>query len=193
MNGRMYDANLGRFLSPDDHIQEPFNTQNFNRYSYTVNNPLLYVDLNGKVFYPITVRSFAPFETFGRGFHGDNRSFSNVRSYPNGTGPTARIHQVINFDTDKTTLSTNAWSFPTFKTDNLNDAKTGTPSVSIGEFITYSSGDYKIFNFDTHYEGSNPDKLIAPDIDVFSSSRGLCGLHSSPKNRFMPNRFLKQP
>ena len=39
MNGRMYDQNLGRFLSPDDHIQEPFNTQNYNRYSYVSNNP----------------------------------------------------------------------------------------------------------------------------------------------------------
>ena len=38
-NGRMYDQNLGRFLSPDDHIQEPFNTQNYNRYSYVSNNP----------------------------------------------------------------------------------------------------------------------------------------------------------
>ena len=27
MNGRMYDANLGRFLSPDNYIQDPFNTQ----------------------------------------------------------------------------------------------------------------------------------------------------------------------
>ena len=48
MNGRMYDANLGRFLSPDNNIQEPFNTQSFNRYSYTVNNPLKYIDPSGE-------------------------------------------------------------------------------------------------------------------------------------------------
>ena len=170
MNGRMYDSNLGRLLSPDDYIQEPFNTQSYNRYGYVVNNSLVFIDPDGEVFYPITIRSFAPFETFGFGYHGDNRKYSNVRSYRSGKGPTARIHQVINFDTDKTTLSTNVWSSPTFKTDNLNDAKTGTPSVSIGEFITYSSGDSKTFNFDTHYEGSNPDiKMVSPNIDVFSN------------------------
>ena len=48
MNGRMYDQNLGRFLSPDVHIQEPFNTQSYNRYGYVVNNPLMYVDENGE-------------------------------------------------------------------------------------------------------------------------------------------------
>ena len=50
MNGRMYDSNLGRFLSPDDHIQEPFSTQNYNRYSYVSNNPLTFVDPDGRCF-----------------------------------------------------------------------------------------------------------------------------------------------
>lgn len=48
MNGRMYDANLGRFLSPDNFIQDPFNTQSFNRYGYVWNNPLKYVDPSGE-------------------------------------------------------------------------------------------------------------------------------------------------
>ena len=51
MNGRMYDANLGRFLSPDNNIQEPFNTQNFNRYGYALNNPLMYTDQDGEIFF----------------------------------------------------------------------------------------------------------------------------------------------
>ncbi|QMU63314.1 MAG: hypothetical protein GKR88_02820 [Flavobacteriaceae bacterium] len=49
MNGRMYDPNLGRFLSPDNYIQEPFDTQNFNRYGYVLNNPLKYTDPSGEV------------------------------------------------------------------------------------------------------------------------------------------------
>lgn len=49
MNGRMYDANLGRFLSPDNYIQDPFNTQNFNRYGYVLNNPLKFVDPTGEL------------------------------------------------------------------------------------------------------------------------------------------------
>ena len=47
MNGRMYDPKLSRFLSPDPYVQSPSNTQNFNRYSYCLNNPLKYTDPDG--------------------------------------------------------------------------------------------------------------------------------------------------
>jgi hypothetical protein len=39
-----------RFLSPDNYVQQPDNTQNFNRYSYCLNNPLLYTDPTGNKF-----------------------------------------------------------------------------------------------------------------------------------------------
>jgi len=42
MNGRLYDPKLRRFLAPDNHIQDPYNTQSFNRYGYAWNNPLMY-------------------------------------------------------------------------------------------------------------------------------------------------------
>ncbi|UAK52318.1 RHS repeat-associated core domain-containing protein [Capnocytophaga ochracea] len=48
MNGRLYDPALHRFLQPDNYVQDPFNTQNFNRYGYCLNNPLVYVDENGE-------------------------------------------------------------------------------------------------------------------------------------------------
>ena len=48
MNARLYDPLLGRFLSPDPYVQAPNFTQNFNRYSYCLNNPLVYVDENGE-------------------------------------------------------------------------------------------------------------------------------------------------
>ena len=47
-NARLYDPLLGRFLSPDPYIQDPDNPQNFNRYSYCLNNPLKYTDPSGK-------------------------------------------------------------------------------------------------------------------------------------------------
>ncbi len=47
MNGRVEDAILGRFLSPDPHIPDPTNAQNYNRYSYVLNNPLTLVDPTG--------------------------------------------------------------------------------------------------------------------------------------------------
>lgn len=48
MNARLYDPLLGRFLSPDPYVQAPNNTQNFNRYSYALNNPLRYTDESGE-------------------------------------------------------------------------------------------------------------------------------------------------
>lgn len=50
MGGRFYDPTLGRFLSCDNYVQEPDNSQNFNRYSYCLNNPLRYTDPTGELF-----------------------------------------------------------------------------------------------------------------------------------------------
>ena len=50
MNGRVYDSVLGRFLSPDKYVQEGDNSQNYNSYSYCLNNPLKYADPSGNVF-----------------------------------------------------------------------------------------------------------------------------------------------
>ncbi|WP_277014692.1 FG-GAP-like repeat-containing protein [Flavobacterium lindanitolerans] len=48
MNGRLYDPKLHRFLSPDNFIQDITNSQNFNRYGYVMNNPLIASDPNGE-------------------------------------------------------------------------------------------------------------------------------------------------
>ncbi|MXP06694.1 MULTISPECIES: RHS repeat-associated core domain-containing protein [unclassified Apibacter] len=50
MNGRMYDPVLKQFLSPDNNIQDPYNSQNYNRYGYVLNNPLKYTDPSGELF-----------------------------------------------------------------------------------------------------------------------------------------------
>ena len=50
MNGRVYDPFMSTFLSPDNYIQAPDNSQNFNRYAYCLNNPLKYTDPSGEVF-----------------------------------------------------------------------------------------------------------------------------------------------
>ena len=47
MNGRIYDPLLGRFLSPDMYVQAPDFTQSHNRYSYCLNNPLMFTDPSG--------------------------------------------------------------------------------------------------------------------------------------------------
>jgi RHS repeat-associated protein len=47
MNGRVYDPELGRFLSADPFVQDPSNLQSLNPYSYVQNNPLSYTDPTG--------------------------------------------------------------------------------------------------------------------------------------------------
>lgn len=49
MNGRLYNAKLHRFLQPDNYVQDPSNTQNYNRYGYVLNNPLKYTDPSGEL------------------------------------------------------------------------------------------------------------------------------------------------
>lgn len=44
---RLYDPHIGRFLSPDALVSEPFHSQSRNRYSYVSNNPLRYIDPSG--------------------------------------------------------------------------------------------------------------------------------------------------
>jgi RHS repeat-associated protein len=48
MNGRVYDPVLGRFLSVDPYVQMPDFREGFNRYSYCLNNPLIYTDPSGE-------------------------------------------------------------------------------------------------------------------------------------------------
>lgn len=53
MNGRLYDPVVHRFMQPDNFVQDPFNTQNFNRYSYGMNNPLKYSDASGEFWFVV--------------------------------------------------------------------------------------------------------------------------------------------
>jgi RHS repeat-associated protein len=46
---RYYDTSIGRFISADIIVQKPGNPQCWNRYSYTLNNPLKYTDPSGYV------------------------------------------------------------------------------------------------------------------------------------------------
>lgn len=60
MNGRVYDPELGRFLSPDPFVQAPHNTQSYNRYAYVFNNPLSLTDPTGYVTEEVIVTGHRP-------------------------------------------------------------------------------------------------------------------------------------
>ena len=57
MNGRIYDPQIGRFLSADVIIDGADSLQGYNRYSYVHNNPLALVDPDGNC-----ATSFASFQ-----------------------------------------------------------------------------------------------------------------------------------
>ncbi len=79
MNGRIYDANIGRFLQADPFIQSPSDFQNYNRYSYVRNNPLTLIDPSGYSWFSKTwkkikkwvrpiIAAVAAYYTFGWAF-----------------------------------------------------------------------------------------------------------------------------
>lgn len=65
MNGRIYDAVIGRFLSADPFIDDIGNLQSYNRYSYVGNNPLSYTDPSGFIRIKIKAPKIS-FKSFGK-------------------------------------------------------------------------------------------------------------------------------
>jgi RHS repeat-associated protein len=56
MKGRIYDPTIGLFLTPDPYVQDLTATQNLNRYTYVMNNPLSYNDPTGHFFSSKTLK-----------------------------------------------------------------------------------------------------------------------------------------
>ena len=65
MNGRVYDPVIGRFTSADPYIQDAYNLQAFNHYSYVLNNPLSDVDPSGFISFKNAFRVVAAMYTGG--------------------------------------------------------------------------------------------------------------------------------
>ena len=84
MNGRMYDPLTARFLSPDPYVQMPDNPQNFNRYAYCLNNPLMYTDPSGEIIWaPILIGAaiFGTGNTVAHGIRGDIDNIGDGLNY----------------------------------------------------------------------------------------------------------------
>ena len=76
MNARVYDPLIGRFMSADPVLPDAGNMQAFNRYSYVLNNPLVYTDPTGNV----------PFPAFTFEFGFLNSACQNCRDILRGLG-----------------------------------------------------------------------------------------------------------
>ncbi len=165
-------------------------------YVYSFNNPAIYRDPTGAIPYPITIRSFAPWGYFGGIFHGDGEN----RGFTTSLSATARIHQKINFDTDKTTLEATTWSSPS-SIQLIGLSLTGIPSISTEGLRISRNDDSRTFEFGTHAYGSVPWLLgHGPNIDVFSDftiteSDGLLSISGSLKGDNFPatEAFITDP
>ena len=69
MNARLYDPVLGRFAGMDPYVQMPDYTQNYNRYAYALNNPLIYTDPDGEMIISL-FSEVTLFTSFFKGFKG---------------------------------------------------------------------------------------------------------------------------
>ncbi len=65
MNAREYDPIIARFISPDTIVPGALNSQAYNRYSYTLNNPLSYTDPTGNFSWRKAVQNIASAVVFG--------------------------------------------------------------------------------------------------------------------------------
>ena len=82
MNGRMYDPIMGRVLSPDNYVPDPFHTQGYNRYSYCNNNPLKFTDPDGN--FPWLVAAVALYSGISRGIASANSGIGFWQGFSSG-------------------------------------------------------------------------------------------------------------
>ena len=151
-NARLYDPLIGRFLSPDPYVQDPDFTQNYNRYSYCLNNPLKYTDEDGEMWTGLTAMVMFPIALFkgivkpiGQAISGNwsgaKNSFSQAWSeYGNKVANSAKIDWGL-VETDKslslverylTVLSRFSWELPqTFLGNTLSHVRNIFSDVSV--------------------------------------------------------------
>ena len=86
MNGRLYDPLIAMFLSPDNYLQDPESTQNYNRYGYCLNNPLKYSDPSGMVAKARDPEGDAAFDAYFYWLCDGSMSFGNMAGGGGGGG-----------------------------------------------------------------------------------------------------------
>ncbi|MCM1501405.1 MAG: hypothetical protein NC115_01905 [Bacteroidales bacterium] len=113
MNARLYDPLVGRFLSPDPYVQMPDFIQNFNRYSYALNNPLRYRDESGEVIIGTILTFICDFfvTLFDGGVNFDDNIRKNAWKRFDPSAPWSKTYKAFKIDmgTFQTDTHKNGW------------------------------------------------------------------------------------
>ena len=112
MNGRVYDQELGRFISADPIVQAPFVTNSFNRYAYVWNNPLKYNDPTGFVVNEYSLRQFL--NDTGKLSNGNNVRYTKDKLAPGHHKPQNSRENNDNSAENVTRVEKNSWQHKEF-------------------------------------------------------------------------------
>jgi RHS repeat-associated protein len=169
MNGRIYDPKLHKFLQPDNYVQNPLNTQNYNRYGYCLNNPTKYIDPSGEwgegwgeaiaAFISMAFYQGAAFNAFGYSYPGNATTPFNPQAQ-------AQPFMVSNYSNTYIDTYNGDSGMGTFISDaNNNFGIVDHPYVEDNYSWAMFSQDYSIFmnRTDTFFErnGSVAGEFIA--------------------------------
>jgi RHS repeat-associated protein len=92
MNGRVYNPQLGNFLSADVFVDNPDNGQSYNRYSYVLNNPTNFTDPSGFVPVPppTTLKGGGLWETIYKASDGSSKGLFDTMPLDSAAPPAAQ-------------------------------------------------------------------------------------------------------
>ncbi|QOR76225.1 MAG: hypothetical protein IMW88_01220 [Thermoflavifilum sp.] len=156
---RGLDVQIGRWwqIDPKPDVEE-------SGYAANEDNLVMWSDPEGDCPHPIYIRSFAPFEYFGGGFHGDDRTYStSTAQYV-----TSRLAHRFTVDPSARTYNAgNVWSDDSYHPDlgRANATKNDKAYIKCFTHAADKNGN-SIVTFTTVMAGSNPLVPMAPDIDV---------------------------
>ena len=178
MNGRLYDPVLGRFFSPDNYVQAPNNSQNFNRYSYCLNNPLKYTDPSGEFFFGTIINGVKDFfvNTFVNVWTQGINAWTNADNW-HSTYMSWKIDTGWFRGTPIQILSRFTWEYP---------------QTCLGHYIATLKNTFYGVKSVSNYDGATAVETYGNDWGAYTLGSyiiGNRGLHADPDNTFFQHEY----
>ena len=178
MNGRVYDPMLGQFIQPDNNIQFPSYSQNYNRYSYCLNNPVNFTDPSGEDLGPVLTSILT-----GGGYnisHSVSRIYNAYHNFGNDAGNEV-LFQTI-FWTGYSTIAgmmlgqsldflISSFANPGISSKANDVASAISPNNPPGGYVSTDQGLLSTINFGPGASVSNAASNIAPRLALSTGGK----------------------